>query len=82
MSNSVSDSLNQNENHSLKLGDDMIKQYGNKEVKISFIYNKSGKSLKDILEQCYRDHIRNEQVLTGGKNDDLKKCENDVIMQA
>ena len=55
MSNSVSDSLNQNENHSLKLGDDMIKQYGNKEVKISFIYNKSGKSLKDILEQCYRD---------------------------
>ena len=45
----------------------MIKQYGNKEVKISFIYNKSGKSLKDILEQCYRDQIRNEQILTGGE---------------
>lgn len=43
----------------------MIKKYGNKEVKFTFLFDEKGKSLKDILEQCYRNEIRNEQILTG-----------------
>lgn len=67
MSKNDSKSLNQLSNHNVKEGDTMIKKYGNKIVKISFIFNKNGKELKDILEECYRQEIRNEQLLVGGK---------------
>ena len=73
MSNSVFNSLNENDYHNLKLGDDMIKFYNNKEVKFTFIFDKNGKNLKVILENCYLHEIRNEQLLTGGVNNDLKK---------
>ncbi len=81
MSNFVSKSLNGTTNHSLKMGDAMIKQYGNKVVKFVFHFDKKGKSLKEILEQCYRNEIRNEQILTGG-NHELQKLQNDAIIQA
>ena len=81
MSNFVSVSLNKSDNHSLKMGDAMIKKYGNKEVKFTFLFDKKGKNLKDILEQCYRNEIRNEQILTGG-NHELQKLSNDAIIQA
>lgn len=80
MSNSVSNSLNENDYHNLKLGDDMIKIYNNKEVKFTFFFDNKGKNLKDILETCYREEIRNEQILTGGVNDDLQKQKNDAII--
>ena len=60
-------SLNETINHNLKIGDRMIKHYGNKQVKFTFCFNENGKKLKDILEQCYLSEIRNEQILTGGK---------------
>ena len=81
MSNFVSISLNGTDNHNLKMGDPMIKQYGNKLVKFTFCFNENGKKLKDILEQCYRSEIRNEQILTGGRNE-FKKLKNDAIIQA
>lgn len=44
----------------------MEKIYNHKKVKFSFFFDKNGKTLKDILEKCYREEIRNEQILTGG----------------
>ena len=73
MSNSVSDSLNEKYYHNLKLGDDMIKNYNKKEVKFTFFFDNHGKDLKDILENCYQQAIRNEQILVGGINGDLQK---------
>ena len=51
----------------------MEKIYNNKKVKFSFFFDKKGKSLKDILEKCYREKIRNEQILTGGVNSGFPK---------
>lgn len=81
MSNIVSESLNELDCHSFKMGDNVIKKYGNKEVKFTFVFNKKGKKLKDILEQCYQNEIRNEQILIGG-NHELQKLRNDAIIQA
>ncbi len=65
--NFVPSSLNQNNYHKYKMGDSMNKKYGNKEVKFTFFFDNEGESLKEILEHCYRDEIRNEQILTGDK---------------
>ena len=43
MSNIVSESLNELDCHSFKMGDNVIKKYGNKEVKFTFVFNKKGK---------------------------------------
>ncbi|MBQ7789684.1 MAG: hypothetical protein IJ399_00320 [Bacilli bacterium] len=37
--------------------------YNNKNVEISFIYNEAGKSLKHILETCYKDEMSNNRYL-------------------
>lgn len=63
------------------MGDTMIKQYGKKKVKFVFHFDKKGKNLKEILEQCYRNEIRNEQILTGG-NHVLQKLQNDANIGA
>ena len=49
----------------------MIKIYNNKKVKFTFFFDENGKNLKDILENCYLQEIRNERILTGGVNNDL-----------
>ena len=81
MSNIVSASLKETDNHNFKMGDSMIRQYGNKQVKFSFYFKENGKKLKDILEECYRSEIRNEQILTGGKHD-LQILKKDATIQA
>ena len=35
--------------------------YNNKNVEISFIYNEARKSLKHILETCYKDEMSNNR---------------------
>ena len=82
MSNCVNDSLNDNDYHNFKMGDVMIKNYNKKEVKFTFFFDNNGKSLKEILEKCYREEIRNEQILTGGVVNDLQKQKNDAIIQS
>ena len=82
MSNFGFDSLNKINYHTFKMGDGMIKNYNHKEVKFTFFFDNKGKSLKEILENCYREEIRNEQILTGGVGNDLQKNKNDVIIQA
>lgn len=64
------------------MGDKVIKKYGNKEVRFTFLFDKKGKNLKDILETCYLKEITNEQLLTGGVKNDLPKLPNDTIIQA
>ena len=49
MSNFVSDSLNETEYHTFKLGDDMIKNYNNKEVKYTFFFDIKDNNIKDFL---------------------------------
>lgn len=82
MSKFVCDSLNETEYHTFKMGDDMIKNYNKKEVKFTFFFDDKGIPLKDILEKCYREEIRNEQILTGGVKNDLQKRRNDAIIQS
>lgn len=60
----------------------MIKKYNNKEVNFTFFFDNNGKNLKDILEACYREKIRNEQILTGGANNNLQETKNDSIIQS
>ena len=73
MSNFISDSLNAVDHHIFKLGDDMIKNYNKRRVKFTFFFDNQDKNLKDILENCYLQEIRNEQILTGGVKNDLQK---------
>ena len=80
MSNFISDSLNENDYHTFKLGDDMIKNYNKRRVKFTFFFDNKGKNLKDILETCYLQEIRNEQILIGGVNNALQKSKNDAII--
>ena len=63
------------------MGDNVIKKYGNKEVAFLFFFDKKGKELKEILEKCYRNEIRNEQILTGG-NHEVQKLRNDATIGA
>ena len=71
-------SLNETINHNLKIGDYVIRQYGNKQVKFTFCFNENGKKLKDILEQSYLNEIRSKQILTGGEKD-LQRHKNDDL---
>ena len=59
----------------------MIRQYGNKQVKFTFYFNENGKKLKEILEECYRSEITNEQILTGGKHE-LQNLKKDSAIKA
>lgn len=76
MSNLSTKSLNKEINHNLNLGDAMIKQYGKKQVKFNFIFNSNGNTLKKILEDSYREEIRNERILTGGVENVLQNSKN------
>ncbi len=58
----------------------MIKEYNKKKVKFTFFFDNNGKDLKDILEACYREKIRNEQILTRGIVADLQKTEKDTVI--
>lgn len=56
----------------------MIKQYGKKQVKFTFHFNKNGKNIIEILEKCYQNEIRNEQILTR-ENHEVQKLENNIM---
>ena len=58
----------------------MIRNYNKRRVKFTFFFDNKGKNLKDILETCYLQKIRNEQILTGGVNNDLQKQKRDNII--
>ena len=58
----------------------MIKEYNKKKVKFTFFFDNNGNDLKDILEACYREKIRNEQILTRGIVADLQKTEKDTVI--
>lgn len=56
----------------------MIKQYGKKQVKFTFHFNKNGKNIIEILEKCYQNEIRNEQILTR-ENHEVQKLKNNIM---
>ena len=60
----------------------MIRKYNKRCVKFTFFFDENGKNLKDILETCYLQEIRNEQILIGGVNNDLQKSKNDAIIHS
>ena len=60
----------------------MIRNYNKRRVKFTFFFDNKGKNLKDILETCYLQEIRNEQILTGGVVNDLQKHKKDAIIHS
>lgn len=61
---SNSNNIISNFNHTLKVGDQMIKMYGNKIVKLEFVFNEDGDDLKQLLIELLRkNYIRKNYCL-------------------
>lgn len=82
MSNSSTNNINQNFNHTLKMGDPMIKMYGNKIVKLEFVYKEDGNDLKTIINRTFKEELYKKKLLFGGVLDELQKIKNDGTMQS
>lgn len=66
-------------NHSLKVGESMIKMYGKKKVKLEFIFNEDGDDLKRIIDRTFKEELYKKKILLGGVLDELSKKEEDGI---
>ena len=82
MSNSSTNNINQNFNHTLKMGDPMIKMYGNKIVKLEFVYKEDGDDLKTIINRTFKEELYKKKLLFGGVLDELQKIKNDGTIQS
>ena len=82
MSNSSTNNINQNFNHTLKMGDPMNKMYGNKIVKLEFVYKEDGDDLKTIINRTFKEELYKKKLLFGGVLDELQKIKNDGTMQS
>lgn len=79
---SNSNNIISNFNHTLKVGDQMIKMYGNKIVKLEFVFNKDGDDLKTIINRTFKEELYKKKLLFGGVLDELQKIKNDGTMQS
>ena len=77
---SNSNNIISNFNHTLKVGDQMIKMYGNKIVKLEFVFNEDG--LKTIINRTFKEELYKKKLLFGGVLDELQKIKNDGTMQS
>lgn len=82
MSNSSTNNINQNFNHTLKMGDPMIKMYGNKIVKLEFVFNEDGDDLKTIINRTFKEELYKKKLLFEGLLDEFPKIKNDGTMQS
>lgn len=71
-----------NFNHTLKVGDPMIKMYGKKAVKLEFVFNEAGDDLKTIINRTFKEELYKKKILFGGVLDKLQKIKNDGTMQS
>ena len=79
---SNSNNIISNFNHTLKVGDQMIKMYGNKIVKLEFVLNEDGDDLKTIMNRTFKEELYKKKLLFGGVLDELQKIKNDGTMQS
>lgn len=68
-----SNNIISNFNHTLKMGDSMIKMYGNKIVKLEFVFNENGDDLKTIINRTFKEELYKKKLLFGGVLDELQK---------
>lgn len=68
--------------HTFKIGDPMIKMYGNKKVKLEFKYKEDGEDLKTIINRTFKEELYKKKILFGGALDELQKLKNDGTMQS
>lgn len=79
---SNSNNIISNFNHTLKVGEPMIKMYGNKIVKLKFVFNEDGDDLKTIINRTFKEELYKKKLLFGGVLDELQKIKNDGTMQS
>lgn len=68
--------------HTLIVGDPMIKMYGNKIVKLEFVFNEDGDDLKAIINRTFKEELYKKTLLFGGVLDELQKIKNDDTIQS
>ena len=79
---STSNNIISNFNHTLKMGDPMVKMYGNKIVKLEFVFNENGDDLKTIINRTFKEELYKKKLLFGGALNELQKTKNDGTMQS
>ena len=79
---SNSNNIISNFNHALKVGDPMIKMYGNKLVKLEFVFKEDGDDLKTIINRTFKEELYKKKLLFEGLLDELKKKKNEGAMKA
>lgn len=60
----------------------MIKMYGNKQVKLEFIFNENGEDLKNIISKTFKEELYKKKLFTGGDWDELQNSKNDTTIQS
>ena len=52
------------------MGDRVVKMYGNKIVKLEFIFNENGEDLKTIINKSFKEELYKKKILFGGVLDE------------
>ena len=60
----------------------MIKMYGNKIVKLEFVFNEDGDDLKTIINRTFKEELYKKKLLFEGLLDEFPKIKNDGTMQS
>ena len=79
---SNSNNIISNCNHNLKVGDPMIKKYGNKLVKLDFVFKEDRDDLKTIINRTFKEELYKKKLLFEGLLDEFTKIKNDGAMQS
>ena len=79
---SNSNNIISNFNHTLKVGDQMIKMYGNKLVKLEFVFKEDGDDLKTIINRTFKEELYKKKLLFESLLDEFPKIKNDGAMQS
>ena len=60
----------------------MIKMYGNKLVKLDFVFKEDGDDLKTIINRTFKEELYKKKLLFEGLLDEFPKIKNDGAMQS
>lgn len=67
MSNNCKSDLNKISAHIFEMGDYMERKH-NKKISINYIYEKETLTLKEILEQCFKEEINKQKIMLKGES--------------
>jgi len=76
MSNACNKVLLKKINHIYKTGDEILQKDKKRNYKITFISDDTGKDIKDILEQCFKEKMSSEKLLKESSSNDLHNLKN------